>query len=282
MRLSGVVPGLAIALSAVFYPQPIFAADPTDLTASVNSQLVVLRWQGDGTQWVIQAGSAPGLSDLANAVVSSPNRVFVASNVPPGTYYVRVRAVGGAVASNEVVVHVACGLGELDLRSQKSGLQVQLDWSIFIATPTLVRLEVGSAPGLSNILVAHFPPFPSRLRTVGPPGTYYIRARGLKNCGAGAASNEIRLDLGTSAHCVPTFSPAGRTVTVPGTYSFNVSVPGGCTWNVFTRDTGWITPLTLSGTGPRTIFYRVSFPFGGNGQIYVTTSSGRYFFNISS
>jgi hypothetical protein len=56
---------------------------------------------------VIEAGSAPGLSNLA--VVGHPTTAASFSGVAPGTYYVRVRGVnaqGAGFASNEVTVVV--------------------------------------------------------------------------------------------------------------------------------------------------------------------------------
>jgi len=65
-------------------------------------------WLGIPTSYLVRAGSAPGLSNLAQANTGgSTTAVF--SGVPPGTYYVRVHAVnslGAGVASNEVKVVV--------------------------------------------------------------------------------------------------------------------------------------------------------------------------------
>ena len=57
------------------------------------------------TGYVIEAGSAPGLSDLATLPVGNVTR-FV-TTPPPGVYYVRVRAINGrgpSGPSNEIVV----------------------------------------------------------------------------------------------------------------------------------------------------------------------------------
>jgi Fibronectin type III domain len=73
---------------------------PQGFTQSVDSSRTVsLAWAipttgGAPEGYVIEAGSAPGLADLA--VISVPGLVFIAPNVAPGTYYVRVRAVNGA------------------------------------------------------------------------------------------------------------------------------------------------------------------------------------------
>lgn len=83
---------------------------PSGLTATVAPGGVVsLQWQGTGeaTGYLIEAGSGPGLSNLAQIAVGPTAAVDGA--VPPGTYYVRIRAVtscGTTPPSNEVVVVV--------------------------------------------------------------------------------------------------------------------------------------------------------------------------------
>jgi hypothetical protein len=63
---------------------------------------------GPVTAYIVEAGSATGLSNLAVANVGNVlTQSF--SGVPPGTYYVRVRAVnaqGASIASNERTVIV--------------------------------------------------------------------------------------------------------------------------------------------------------------------------------
>ena len=57
------------------------------------------------TGYVIEAGSAPGLADLASLQVG-PVTSF-STTAPPGIYYVRVRAVnarGASQPSNEIIV----------------------------------------------------------------------------------------------------------------------------------------------------------------------------------
>jgi hypothetical protein len=85
---------------------------PTGLAQSVAGSQVTLTWSAPAspcpaTGYVIQAGSAPGLSNLAILNVGPVPSLSV--NAPPGTYHVRVvatNAAGGSVASNEIVVVV--------------------------------------------------------------------------------------------------------------------------------------------------------------------------------
>ena len=84
---------------------------PTTLAASVTGATVQLTWSATAgacaaTHYVVQAGSAPGLSNLAQMAVGVPSLM---TNAPSGTYYVRVIAVGGggqSAASNEIIVRV--------------------------------------------------------------------------------------------------------------------------------------------------------------------------------
>jgi len=265
--------------------QVAYAQAPTALTASVSGGSVAFRWQGDGSTWLLEAGSAPGLANLATLPFVNTTHLYLVSNVPPGTYYVRLRAVVAGLPSppsNEVQVVIGCRApGEFDLRSTVSGVQVQFDWLQF-GVPIALQLEAGTAPGAANVAVVRLPTFPARFIAAGPAGRYYVRARPVGQCGdLGAASNEVRVDLGSAANCVPTLSPFNRNVFVSGIYSATIGVPSGCAWTVFTRDTGWITPLTTTGTGSGTIQYRVTLPGGGTGQLFITTASGRYYVNVT-
>jgi predicted phage tail protein len=85
---------------------------PASLTSSVFGMLVTLNWLAPAGAcaaggYVIQAGSAPALSDIAVINVGATTTLSV--QAPPGTYYVRVVALngfGGSPPSNEVVITV--------------------------------------------------------------------------------------------------------------------------------------------------------------------------------
>jgi len=72
---------------------------------------VTLRWTGvpGATSYFVEAGSAPGLQDLASADLGSPATTLIATGVRRGTYYVRMRAVSDcdtSAPSNEIIVTV--------------------------------------------------------------------------------------------------------------------------------------------------------------------------------
>jgi predicted phage tail protein len=84
-------------------------AGPRNLSSSGSGSSVTLQWTAPSGNthagFVIEAGSAPGLSNLA--VLPVGNVTTFSTTAPPGTYYVRVRAVnarGASPPSNEIVV----------------------------------------------------------------------------------------------------------------------------------------------------------------------------------
>jgi len=175
---------------------------PLVFTASLEDSVAVLSWQapaGDDadspTGYVIEAGSAPGLSDLARISVGMASSFQ--SPVPPGTYYVRVRAVnelGLSDPSNEVVLRQEVQLGApTDLTEHGGGSMVVLSWRAPTTgtVPAGYVVEAGSAPGLANLAVLRLGNV-LRFTTTAPPGVYYVRVRAVAADGtAGEASNEI-------------------------------------------------------------------------------------------
>jgi hypothetical protein len=85
---------------------------PVNLTANIAGGSVILRWNpaASASSYIVEAGSAPGLRDLAYVGTGSSAPEFHASGVGAGTYYVRVRGWsprGVSVPSNEIKVVVS-------------------------------------------------------------------------------------------------------------------------------------------------------------------------------
>jgi hypothetical protein len=86
-------------------------AVPTGLAASVSGTHVSLSWAPvpEASAYVLEAGSAPGLADVAVIPTVRPG---LAGAAPPGTYFVRVRAVspcGTSAPSGEIVAVLGGG-----------------------------------------------------------------------------------------------------------------------------------------------------------------------------
>ena len=108
--LSSVVMDLGQRIAVSVTPVPLAPVSPT---AIVAGSTVTLSWQLPresplATAYRLDLGSAPGASDLGTITLGS-DETLRASGVPPGRYYVRVRAVnatGVSAPSTEVLVEV--------------------------------------------------------------------------------------------------------------------------------------------------------------------------------
>ena len=95
-------------------PALLTADAPGSLTATASGSTVALAWTAPASAepiqaYVVEAGSSPGLANLANFSTGNTLTTFSASGVPSGSYYVRVRALtasGVGPPSNEVLLVV--------------------------------------------------------------------------------------------------------------------------------------------------------------------------------
>lgn len=176
---------------------------PSGLTASVAGTGVTLAWSAPSgapadevpTSYLLEAGSAPGTSNLAS--VNIGNVTSFSANVPPGTYYVRVRGVnarGVSDASNEVTLQTRVGTptsAPRSLRASTVGNVVSLSWSApSTGVPVAYVIEAGTAAGVSNLAVANIGNVRSFSAAL-PVGTYFVRVRALNGAGSSDPSNEV-------------------------------------------------------------------------------------------
>ncbi len=203
---------------------------PTSLVATVTGRAVTLTWApaaGDpATSYVLEAGSAVGLSDLANADTGSPRATLAATDVPPGTYVMRVRtrsAAGTSAPSNEVLVNVAGACSTVPgaptgLTASVNGSFVTLTWQAPSGdcAPTSYVIEAGSGSGLSNLASFSTGTTATTFATAGVgAGTYFVRLRSANGTGTSAPSNEIQVTVGGCS--APPAAPTGFTSQVSGT-----------------------------------------------------------------
>ena len=125
-----------------------------------------MTWSAPATgdpveSYIIEAGSATGLANLANFATGTAATTFSTGGVPSGTYYVRVRAFNGAGTSppsNEAILVVGSSgctaapgpPGNLTATSTANGT-VTLTWTAASGAPTSYVIEAGSATGLANL-----------------------------------------------------------------------------------------------------------------------------------
>jgi hypothetical protein len=122
--------------------------------------------------------------------------------VPPGFYFVRVRArngVGSSPPSNEIQLAVACTPPQppTNLAFSKAGGVVTLTWLAPASGPPPAgyTIVVGNAPGAGNLVAFEYTNATS-VSTTAPPGTYYVRLFSRGTCGNSAtSSNEIEVRM---------------------------------------------------------------------------------------
>ena len=201
----------ALAMTSIVAP-----VAPANLSSSISGNVVTLTWLAplspetdQATSFVVEAGSAPGLANLASVPTIGSATSYSAGGVPVGTYYVRVRAVnGGGISppSNEIVLQVGvagpppdCGpLSTPTLTlTTNSGGTVGFSWTIPSGSPTAYILQAGSAPGLSNLANLDLRQAQPTFTTSGvPAGTYYVRVLARRNnCALSAPSNEVMVTV---------------------------------------------------------------------------------------
>jgi len=113
------------------------------LTLTVNSGgTVAFAWTippGNPVTYVLEAGSAPGLANLANSNLGSAATTFSTGGVAAGTYYVRVRArnaCGLGLASNEILLIVSSLTPELVVNGSFESPQIPArSFQVFSALP---------------------------------------------------------------------------------------------------------------------------------------------------
>jgi hypothetical protein len=182
---------------------------PANLQASVTGTTVSLSWTPTpgAASYLLEAGSTPGQSNLASvSIPATPS--YVATGVPGGVYYVRVRAVdasGASAASNEVTVVVGLpgggGSGQpctslppdppTRLRGTVEGTQVSLWWEPATTgcAATNFIILAGSAPGTSNL--AQIPVPSPTFSGAAPDGIYFVTVAAANAWGVSPPSGGI-------------------------------------------------------------------------------------------
>lgn len=193
---------------------PAAPATPSNLSASVSGSTVTLTWSaaGGATSYRVEAGAAPGGTELANFDTGHTTPSLIATGVPDGTYYVRVRAQnidGRSDPSNEIVLTVGTALctpsAPTGLASTVTGTSVALNWTAPSGTcaPTTYEIDAGSSSGSSN-LTTYLTGTTSTSFSASSiaPGTYYVRVRAAHGALFSASSNEVVAVIGTTASSV--------------------------------------------------------------------------------
>jgi hypothetical protein len=186
-------------------------AAPQGLAGAIVSSTIALQWTASvasgcsaAPSYILEIGSTPGASNLANTPIGSVTTLSIpVTAVPPGSYYFRVRAqnsAGVSTPSNEVVLTFGGGGGGAPGVPGTLSITVTTQTTMVWSAPTTggsvtgYIVEIGSAPGLKNYGSFPLPASPTRFTGgVAPRGTYYIRIRAQNSAGISGPTNEVRL-----------------------------------------------------------------------------------------
>ncbi len=214
---------------------------PTTLTATPGSATLNLVWTpattgSTATSYAVYVGTAPGATSLPVQTTTATALTVAIST--GSTYYARVRArnaFGDSVPSPEAVATVTVPHGKPGKppkpRVWTSGRTVMMDWGAPLdGDPvTTYTLEVGSAPGLANLVVV--PLSAARSFSAGgvPDGTFWLRVRAANASGASDPSEDVGLVMGPSGGCVglPLAPAALGSSTVESVVSLAWTAPAG-------------------------------------------------------
>jgi hypothetical protein len=282
---------------------------PLNFRATVTGSTVRLDWDYSGPHdgFLIEAGSSPGLSNLASARVppsGSGSSFAVFGGVPPGVYFVRIAAfdaAGPATRSGDITVQVGGRTGPGctsapgapgSLTSTVAGNSVTLSWSAPPGdAPTSYFVEAGTSSGGNNAAAFDTGNPGLSLSATAPNGRFFVRVRGRNPCGTGPASNEHVLDVGGGppppppppGSCPASIAPTTQSVIAAGgTLQISVTAPAACTWTA-APTVPWITVMSgSSGSGTGTVTYAVDGNAGPErtGSVVVSGAPGQAFSTI--
>ncbi len=187
---------------AVFKQRIVLPGAPRRIQMTVTGSTVALAWSPGAAPaplgYVLEAGSEPGLSDLGRFPVGLATQV--AAGVAPGSYALRVRAIGasgeGPPSSEWLFTTPSTSAppgAPSALVGAVAGTVVTLGWNAAAGNATTYVVEAGTAPGLSNLGVLPLGSLDTSVAGAVPAGTYYFRMRAANAFGSSAPSNEIVL-----------------------------------------------------------------------------------------
>ncbi len=185
-------------------PRPVPPA-PEAFAASVSGTTVTLSWTptragGSVSAFDVEGGPTPGSAAYGRLTFTASPATL--TDVPPGTYYLRLRSVGPdgtSAPSSEVaaVVPAPCAVPGLpSLTAVVRAGTVAITWSAAAGSsvPSYYYLGVGSAPATDDLGI-YFMGTATTVSATPPTGTYYLRVAAASACGLGPASPVVTVTV---------------------------------------------------------------------------------------
>lgn len=180
------------------------AKAPANLRARPKGTATEFTWDAPVATpagYVVEAGLASGQTIGALPI---GNVTSFSIDVPPGTYYVRVRTTGAVSGteevSNEVLVRGGCTAPPpppTSLAAAVNGPSLSLTWAAPDAFVSRYVLSAGSGPGLSDIGTVSLAGASTSVSGAVPSQTYYLRLAAVNACGTSAAAGDLTVVVGS-------------------------------------------------------------------------------------
>jgi hypothetical protein len=173
---------------------------PSDTVAWITGDRLVTTWSrganGEAViDYVLEVGSATGRSDIARLPVTT--NFFTFAPVPPGVYFLRVRArnaQGLSAPGPERLINVGHGAAPPRrpgvMLSTVLGSTVSLSWEASAGGADGYVLEAGTSEGLADIGRFDIGAATTFSASGVPPGNYFVRVRGRNAQGLGLPSRD--------------------------------------------------------------------------------------------
>lgn len=204
----------------------------------------------------LQASAA---TDFATGI-SNPVDLKVGSD---GALYYLARGQGRVYR----VVYGGAPTTPTGLAALVNGASVRLTWNR-VAGATSYRIEAGSASGLANLVNADLGDV-NAFEGLVPPGTYYVRVRGVTGGSVTGPSNQVTVAVTTTAACV-TAPPVPTGVTAR-----SGGLLAGFTWSPSASATGYVLDVGRSAG-----VVEASLPLGAGTSFQTVAPAGTYFARV--
>lgn len=254
---------------------------PVGLSAQVLGSTARLTWSAPNggaaaTTYLIDAGTSSGASNLVAGYAVGAVFALDTPQLPPGGYFVRVRAAnafGASSPSTEVVFNIGGLPGPpINLAASLSGARLTLSWGAPATGGAVTQYLVtaGRAPLTADIVAGAPIGAGTSFAVDVPPGQYYIRVRAQNAFGVSGFSNEVSVNVGGSGIPGP---PTGFDYTVlgnlvqlrwsppstggsPSGYRIQVGTSSGLV-NVLDQDLGNITSMNVQAPVDGSFYIRI-------------------------
>ena len=198
-------------------------------------------------------------SDFATGI-SSPVDLKVGSD---GALYYLARGQGRVYR----VVYGGAPATPTGLAATVNGASVRLTWNR-LAGATSYRIEAGSASGLADLVNADLGDV-NAFEGLVPPGTYFVRVRGVVGGSATGPSNQVTVAVTTTAACVTAPPvPTGVTARAGGLLA-------GFTWSPAASATSYVLDVGRSAG-----LVEASLPLGAGTSFQTVAPAGTYFARV--